>query len=179
VPTFDFSKVLTFPQSNCAIFDALREARGGAVQITTKQTTYEIQNEAIVTADKVEPPQPHAKLWLRIVNPAPRVTSVIFLSDNIEPAFFASFEERAKALKGTSTPDGVTTVTWPWTIFPDPSGKIIPMNVGVVVVSSDRPLPPDLQTFDAGWPERFRNGAKANGWQVDAVWMRVEDLQPG
>lgn len=181
VPTFDFSRVLSFPQSNCGVIDALREARGGAVKITTTQTTYEVRNESWVEDTGAVSPQPHAKLWLKIVNPLPRVTSLIALSDHSAPQFDGQpFQRVVTRFKGTITADGVTTLTYPWVPSKDPAtGKIIPENIGVVVVSSDRALPADLQEFDAGWPDRFRKAAKANGWQVDAVWLRVEDLQPG
>jgi hypothetical protein len=33
--------------------------------------------------------------------------------------------------------------------------------------------------LDAGWPDRFRAAARANGWRTDIFWFSVADNVPG
>jgi serine/threonine-protein kinase len=174
VPTMDFASVLTLPQSNCAAIDALRAARGGSVRIATPQTTYELRNEARELDGVVRPPEPHAKVRLQVTGAAQHV-ALVFLSDQADPQIFDSAKTRSSVerYKGTQTPDGLA-FTLPWTLV---NGR--PENAGIAVISSDQPLPANISTYDAGWPQRFLEGAKAGRWKADAVWFRVEDRVPG
>lgn len=176
VPTIDFANVLTFPQSSCATLDALRSARGGTVRIATPQTTYEVRNEPIDSSDAAAAPRPHAKVLLQVSSAAPlKYKALIFFNDQSGPAVWDNEKtaERVARYKGTQTPQGVT-FTLPYELV---NGR--PESDGVAVISSDQPLPANITTFDAGWPQRFMEGAKAGRWHADAVWFRVEDRQPG
>ena len=176
VPTIDFANVLTFPQSACAALDALRAGRGGTVRIATPQTTYEVRNEPIDSADAAAAPRPHAKVLLQVSSTAPlRYKALIFFNDQSGPTIWDNDKtaERVTRYKGTQTPQGVT-FTLPYELV---NGK--PESDGVAVISSDQPLPANITKFDAGWAERFLEGAKAGRWHADAVWFRIEDRQPG
>ena len=174
--TFDFSNVLAFPQSTCAVLDALRDARGGTVRIATPQLSYEIRNEPYDTSAGPSEPKLHAKVLIQIKGSAPpRQTALVFVYDKGDPEVMDSktTRELVARYKGTMTADGVSFAL-PYLL--SHSGQ---ENVGVVAVSSDSPLPRDITTYDAGWPQRFREGAKAGKWTVDAVWFQVADRQPG
>lgn len=176
VPTIDFANVLTFPQSTCATLDALRAARGGNVRIATPQTTYEVRNEPIDSSDAAAAPRPHAKVLLQVSSATPlKYKALIFFSDQGAPTIWDNDKtaERVARYKGTQTPQGVT-FTLPYELL---NGRT--SSEGVAVISSDQPLPANITTFDASWPQRFMEGAKAGRWHADAVWFRVEDRQPG
>lgn len=174
--TLDFANVLTFPQSTCALLDALRESRGGSVRITTPQQVYEVRNEPIQTANGIEEGEAHAKVFLKVSDTKPlRNFALVFIHDQYEPVIWdrQMTNSVVAKYKGTQTAEGIS-FTLPFTLT---GGR--PESDGVIAISSDAPLPKDITTFDAGWPARLRDGAKAGRWQVDAVWFRVEDRQPG
>lgn len=171
VATRDFADVLTFPQANCAAIDALRDARSDTVKITTPQTNYEMRNEEIGEGLGTEL---HSKVQIQITGTAPEM-ALMFFSDLGAPVIYDSERTRKfiADLKGTQTTQG-TTFNFPLGLN---GGR--PENGGVVVISSDAPLPANITTYDAAWPQRFREGAKAGRWKADAVWFRVENRQPG
>ncbi len=173
VPTIDFANVLALPESNCAAIDALRAARGGTVRIVTPQTNYEMRTEAIDRADGPTEPQLHAKVRLQITGTGSDM-ALVFLSNLAEPQILNGDKARefVRLYKGTEAP-GSIAVTLPF-------GNVkASENAGIAVISSDQPLPANITTYDAGWPQRFMEGAKAGRWKTDAVWFRVEDRQPG
>lgn len=171
--TIDFADVLALPESNCPVIDALRAARGGTVRIVTPQTNYEMRNEPIDRAEGASDPMPHAKVRLQIAGIGPNIALVLL--SNLAPPQVLSGEkarELVQRYKGTEAP-GSFAVTLP---FGDVKAT---ENAGIAVISSDQPLPANITTYDAGWPQRFMEGAKAGRWKTDAVWFRVEDRQPG
>ncbi len=173
VPTIDFANVLALPESNCATIDALRAARGGTVKIATPQTNYEMRNEAIDRADGPSEPMSHAKVRLQVNGASPNF-ALVLLSNLAAPQVLSGEKTRelVRLYKGTEAP-GTFAVTLP---FGDVKAS---ENAGIAVISSDQPLPANITTYDAGWPQRFLEGAKAGRWKADAVWFRVEDRQPG
>lgn len=173
-PPMDFGSVLTFPQSNCAVIDALRAARGGPVRIVTPQTLYEIRTEAREFDGVLKDPEPHAKVRIQISGPVTNVALVV-LSDQAAPDIKNTQKtiDFVDSYKGTKSADSLA-FTLPWKLL---DGK--PENAGIAVISSDQPLPANITTFDSGWPQRFLEGAKAGRWKADAVWFRVEDRVPG
>jgi serine/threonine-protein kinase len=173
VPTIDFANVLALPESNCTTIDALRAARGGTVKIATPQTNYEMRTEAIDRADGPSEPTAHAKVRLQVNGASPNF-ALVLLSNLAAPQVLSGEKTRelVRLYKGTEAP-GTFAVTLP---FGDVKAS---ENAGIAVISSDQPLPANITTYDAGWPQRFLEGAKAGRWKADAVWFRVEDRQPG
>ena len=179
VPALDFGNVMRFPQQACGVIEALRDARGTDLRITTPQRIYEANRETIALSDGSNLPEDnYAKVLIQVSGAKPGQNLILLAvtaDDGVTPISRdpAETEIFVTTFKGDVAPDGFS-VTYPYPVEkPEPTG------LGFIVVASPNPLPGDMFTFDASWPERFRKGAQNQGWTADAMWFSVEDRQPG
>lgn len=175
VPALDFGSVLRFSQDDCAIIDALRQARGKGVTIASPQIAYEARLEAISAGyeDVL-----HAKVPINIggVKPADDIALLgLFTSypAGVLVAHRSDLEALSKDLNGNSTADGYSM------FYPYPMGDLKQADLGFVVITSPTQLPDSIRNIDSSWPQRFLEGARTKGWTADVVWVRAEDRQPG
>ena len=179
VPALDFSDVVRLPSTNCGIIDALRSARSPTLKITTPQRTYEARREVIDLGNGVRFDEAsYAKALIQVSGKSAnqQIAMVIFSAVGGWSVVTENSQDTAEfvgLLKGDFTDDGLSFTNPIEVTNPQPTGT------GYILITSPAPLPENMFSFDAGWPERFREGARSQGWAADAMWFTVEDRQPG
>lgn len=175
VPALDFGSVVRFAQEECALVDALREARGRGVAISSAQLTYEARMEPAF-ADSGE--SLHAKVPFNIegVKAGDDVALLVITNVGAPSVLFAHRDQLAEYVefvKGNVTGNGYSMY------YPASLGEEKRFDFGLIVITSPTPLPESIQTIDSTWAERFREGVRSKGWAADVMWATAEDRQPG
>lgn len=184
-PTLDFSNVVRFPAEACAAVNAMRQARSEQALISTPQSSYEASRQAIaVQGGQTLEEDSYAKALIQVANVGPDDEIALITFDTAD-GFFGFTKDRAETnmyvqfILGDARPNGFE-VNYPAELA---DGR----ERGLIVITSPDPLPTSIinttpgqnKDFDEGWAQQFLEGARTNGWKVDAVWFTVEDRQPG
>ena len=183
-PALDFSNVVRFSQQYCPAINAMRAARSDQPLITTPQSSYEALRQSIAVDGGTLEEASYAKALVQVQNVQPG-EEIALITFDAAGGLFAFTQDRSetneyiKFLQGDATASGFQ-VNYPAELS---DGR----ERGLIVVTSPQPLPKSLintaagqnPEFDEGWANDFSQGARANGWKVDAVWFTVEDRQPG
>lgn len=177
--SIDLSEVARFEQRDCAAVDAMRTVRSEASLITTPRQYYEAEDQELTTSDGVLFAQGAlAKIPVRLTNIPPNQQLSLLQLEIPEGLSVVSknredVEYLVQSMKGDITNTGMAMVL----AYQFEAEKR--ESSGIFLLSSPNPIPSNISGdsagFDDAWVERFTTGAKANGWQVDAVWVTVED----
>jgi eukaryotic-like serine/threonine-protein kinase len=175
LPALDFADVVRFPDTECAVIDALREARGKGVTIKTPQMAYEGRVEELGAGFEEAL---HAKVPITIQGVKAGDDVALMVITNVgSPVVLSPHRKDLDSFvtdyKGNVTGNGYSMY------YPVPLTDIKRIEFGMIVITSPSPLPDSIQTIDSGWPQRFREGVRTSGWTADVMWVIAEDRQPG
>jgi serine/threonine-protein kinase len=181
LPSSDFSRVVRFSPDYCAAIDALKTARSDAPLIGSGRDRYVAQQmdipfnggtlsgvfaRPLLNLSGLSPGREAAMIYVGADRPGTGGMEAI--AGNMEQLGFV-----IKGFEGTRTGDGAS-FNWP-VRFEDGQQED---GVGMILISSDNPLPTEMvgpgAAYDAGWAERFAEGAREKGWKADIVWLRFE-----
>lgn len=179
--SIDLSEVVRFDSSNCALVDALRQARSKETLISTPQHVFEAEVQSISTDVGSLQEKLYAKVLVRGSN-LPPAGGTALLSIKTDGAASILTSSRAQTNEFVTTLNG--NVSADGFVMPIPA-DIEPGQkdgYGIVLLSAPASLPNDLVgqgvKIDETWAKRFAAGASGNGWTVDIAWFLIEDRQP-